>query len=97
MEVTLAQGNVVYAGTDGPPPDLPHLGTQGHIYKYDAYSSDDSSEDDRPERREKRCERRERKMQKKEQRRERKGLRREQKDARHERWRLVVSYREVLL
>lgn len=99
MQITLAQGNVMFAGTDGPPPDMLHLGPQGHISNHDALSSDSSdSPSERLSRHErKREERRERKVQQQERKRERKELKEGQKAQQHERWRLIVSYRAPIL
>lgn len=97
MELSLAQGAVVYAGTDGAPPDMPYPGTQGYVSRRDAYaydsSSDSSSDDDRRSRSDRKRERRERKAEKREMKRDRRQNKRAQKSSKKEMWRLIVAFR----
>jgi len=98
LDVVLARGRFCYSGSnEGLPPDmLQKHGHQYNVYNQDGHVSDDdySSDDSHPERtarrREKRAARKERRSQRREQR----------KDficASENKWRLVVSYKPVVL
>jgi len=106
IQVALAQGKVLYTGSDKVPADMDKehqgrpIGYRGGSHS-DEDSSSSSSNDGRSERSERRRERRERRREKKDAKRERRTNRRSKHSnfmsSADEKWRVVISYKPNVL